>query len=336
MTRGGPSSPPHSGLQMSQRHAKEHYSNIVVPNNSPHPSHPPSPTFPLFEELPLPNLINHLDPNTLTGQHLISNRAASKEIEREEMADPFEVRMRFTSQLQHLNASVTSAQKAAHYALKHREMDEDLHSCILEQLERVSQSTIFLSNPSLPLTYCCIQNNMNNRANIMYFFEALCDRARHEAHPEFIRMMERDILRIIDLVAPDDGSGAANVKVVRKVLHSLQAKSYLNPQTVVELEDCIKDRDQIAGVHVAEGEEDDGKGRRHDKRQIEQRIEEDRERHKRLRESIWAVEPEGDHEFLRMLDDTSDVGDDDYIMAAEEADEKVRCAESHRLDMITS
>ena len=55
-----------------------------------------------------------------------------------DMADPFEVRMRFTNQLQHLNASVTSAQKAANYALKNREMDEDLHSCILEQLERVS------------------------------------------------------------------------------------------------------------------------------------------------------------------------------------------------------
>ena len=56
------------------------------------------------------------------------------------MADPFEVRMRFTSQLQHLNASVNSSQKAAHYALKHRDMDEDLHSCILEQIERVCTS----------------------------------------------------------------------------------------------------------------------------------------------------------------------------------------------------
>ncbi len=54
------------------------------------------------------------------------------------MADPFEVRMRFSSLLQHLNASITSSQKAAHYALKYRDMDEDLHSCILEQLERVS------------------------------------------------------------------------------------------------------------------------------------------------------------------------------------------------------
>ena len=53
------------------------------------------------------------------------------------MADPFEVRMRFTAQLQHLSASITSSQKAAHYALKYRDLDEDLHSCILEQLERV-------------------------------------------------------------------------------------------------------------------------------------------------------------------------------------------------------
>lgn len=53
------------------------------------------------------------------------------------MADPFEVRMKFSHQLQHLNASVTSAQKAAQYALRYKDMDEDLHSCILEQIERV-------------------------------------------------------------------------------------------------------------------------------------------------------------------------------------------------------
>lgn len=52
--------------------------------------------------------------------------------------DPFEVRVRFTGLLANLNASVTSATKAAQYAIKYREMDEDLHSCIIEQLERVS------------------------------------------------------------------------------------------------------------------------------------------------------------------------------------------------------
>lgn len=60
------------------------------------------------------------------------------------MTDPFEVRMRFTTQLQHLSAAVSSSQKVAQYALKYRDMDEDLHSCILEQLERVSKNVLWL------------------------------------------------------------------------------------------------------------------------------------------------------------------------------------------------
>lgn len=58
---------------------------------------------------------------------------------------------------------------------------------------------------------------MNNRANIMFFIKELCDMATREGHMEFVRMTQRDILKIIDAVAPSDGSGAANVKTVRKV-----------------------------------------------------------------------------------------------------------------------
>lgn len=51
----------------------------------------------------------------------------------------------------------------------------------------------------------------------MYFLEQLCDLAQREGHTKFIDMVQRDILHIIDAAAPADGSGAANVKVVRKV-----------------------------------------------------------------------------------------------------------------------
>ena len=51
----------------------------------------------------------------------------------------------------------------------------------------------------------------------MYFIEHLCDIAQRENHLEFVIMMQRDILRIIDAVAPSNGSGAANIKVVKKV-----------------------------------------------------------------------------------------------------------------------
>ncbi|KYG47992.1 hypothetical protein M433DRAFT_141451 [Acidomyces richmondensis BFW] len=211
------------------------------------------------------------------------------------MADPFEVRMRFTAQLQHLNASTTSAQKAAHYALKYSEFADDLHSCILEQLER---------------------NNMNIRANIMYFLPSLCDTAKDRGEWAYVRMMERDILRIVDAVAPDDGSGAANVKVVRKVLKVLEGKQYLQSQTVLELEECIMGRDHMGG-YAAQA------AIRLDKRQIEQRIEEDRERHKRAREGIWAIPQESsslreDAEFEKMMDEVSDVSEDDFVVTSEE------------------
>ncbi|KAL1636669.1 hypothetical protein SLS58_009724 [Diplodia intermedia] len=261
------------------------------------------------------------------------------------MADPFEVRMRFTSQLQHLNASVTSAQKAANYALKYRDMDEDLHSCILEQLERVREK----KNPRAAREEeggrkemgadgrVREQNNMNNRANIMYFIEHLCDVAQRESHLEFVRMMQRDILRVIDAVAPPDGSGAANVKVVRRVLAGLQSKQVLLPQTVQELEDCLKERDNNIADAVARspsaanGGGPPGSAKhtprgngavRLDKRQVEQRIEEDRERHKRLREVIWQVDPENDGEFEKLWEESSDVGEDDYIAAEEDAEER--------------
>ena len=51
----------------------------------------------------------------------------------------------------------------------------------------------------------------------MYFIEHFLDLANKEGYGEYVRMIQRDIIRVVDAVAPDDGSGAANVKVVRKV-----------------------------------------------------------------------------------------------------------------------
>ncbi|KAJ5150152.1 sporulation protein [Penicillium atrosanguineum] len=240
------------------------------------------------------------------------------------MVDPFEVRMRFTTQLQHLSASVTSSQKAAHYALKYRDLDEDLHSCILEQLER---------------------NNMNNRANIMSFIEHFCEMATKEDHLPYVRMIQRDILRVVDAVVPPDGTGAANVKHVRRVLSSLQGKEILSAEAVEEINAALKDREpHSAHLDFEQEEAPEGsaksktgtprnpktQGMRVDKRQIEQRIEEDRERNKRLRESMWAVSGDDTEEFSKMWDDMSDIGEDDFINAKEEAAERRRMLKAVR------
>jgi CTD kinase subunit gamma len=202
---------------------------------------------------------------------------------------------------------------------------------------------------------------MNSRANIMYFIEHFTDMATRENHMNYVRMIQRDILRIVDAVAPADGSGAANVKHVRRVLQGLQAKSILGQETVNEIDMGLKERETHAGHHLLDLEEPglengsgnggrgvgDGEGStaagsgsvaskeqgsagtgryngaiRVDKRQIEQRIEEDRERNKRLRESMWVVSGDDAGELSKFWDEVSDVGEDDYLGAEEEVIER--------------
>jgi len=120
-----------------------------------------------------------------------------------------------------------------------------------------------------------------------------------------------------------------------QVLGGLQQKDVLSPATVVELEECLKERDTVQGHSALSpaAEEDTptrngsphvnkGTGMmRANKRQIEQRIEEDRERHKRQRENIWAIKPEV-NEFMRLWDETSDIEEDDFLTAGEDALER--------------
>jgi CTD kinase subunit gamma len=289
------------------------------------------------------------------------------------MADPFEVRMRFTNLLTHLSASATASIKTAHFALKHRDMDEDLHSCILENLER--------------------GNNMNNRANIMYFLEHHADvNTRDGGHEPYVDMVRRDIARIVDAVA----QSGANVKVVRRVVTGLGEKGVLKADVVTVIETGLKEKEEKLGRLLGGDEEEDdnsgvaapsaaagsggvsgavaaavsakgqgdgdamdtfatgpgdglggggggggagdsarptprtgagqsGKGNgvsKVDKRAIEQRIEEDRERNKRLRESVWAVSGDDEQELDKMWEESTLIGRDEHVIADEEADER--------------
>ena len=283
------------------------------------------------------------------------------------MADPFEVRMRFTNLLTHLSASATASIKTAHFALKHRDMDEDLHSCILENLER--------------------GNNMNNRANIMYFLEHHADvNTRDGGHEPYVDMVRRDIARIVDAVA----QSGANVKVVRRVVTGLGEKGVLKADVVTVIETGLKEKEEKLGRLLGGDDEDDDDGSgvtapgsaatagiggasgavavaaaakgqgdgdamdtsatgpgdgagdsarptprtgagqsgkangvsKVDKRAIEQRIEEDRERNKRLRESVWAVSGDDEQELDKMWEESTLIGRDEHVIADEEADER--------------
>lgn len=247
------------------------------------------------------------------------------------MADPFEVRIKFTNLLTHLSASQTSSLKCAAYALKHRDMDEDLHSCILESLETGG-------------------TNMNNRANIMYFLEHFCEMASKEGHTAYVDMVRRDVARIVEAVVGRGSRGGvsgANIKVARRVVGDLGAKAVLDTAQVSEIDHLLKAWEGERTASAAEGDDEpnpkslpkEGKAARRegrtngvsrvDKRAIEQRIEEDRERNKRLRESVWAVEGTDQDELDKLWEETSDLNEDDYTRAKEEAAERAQFARYH-------
>jgi len=54
--------------------------------------------------------------------------------------DPFEARMEFLGLLGKLNASQHSILKVGNFALRNRNLYEDLYNCITEELEKVSGS----------------------------------------------------------------------------------------------------------------------------------------------------------------------------------------------------
>jgi CTD kinase subunit gamma len=120
-------------------------------------------------------------------------------------------------------------------------------------------------------------------------------------------------------------------------LIGLQNKGFLEHQAVTQIEDVIKERgtnDDDLGldspngdVEMSDAPASESKSRRRptthglDKRQVEQRIEEDRERHKRERERIWAVPKGDDAEMTKLWEETSDFGDDDDRLLTEEGDD---------------
>lgn len=168
---------------------------------------------------------------------------------------------------------------------------------------------------------------MNTRANIMFFIECLCEMAVKENTERgdgsamgYVRMLQRDILAVVECVVGEEG---ANVRVVRKVLQTLQGLGILMEDTVRELDAVLKSR-EVAHPFTSVTDESPRRNgsARMDKRQIEHRIEEDRERHKRLRESIWAVSGEDEKEMERLWEEASDIGEDDFVVGREDGEER--------------
>ncbi|TGZ84005.1 hypothetical protein EX30DRAFT_393538 [Ascodesmis nigricans] len=230
--------------------------------------------------------------------------------------DAFQCRIQFTRQLSSLTASAAAAKQCAQFALKNRDFDEDLFSVILETLQSSDTS-------------------MNVRVNVLFFIETLCDLSKNAEYDEYIKLVQRDLKAIVAAVATESTEGAVNLEAVKKIVRNLDEKGLVEGPTRRELKVLLNERQKWYSEHAdlssddesmtsdEEYERDPDRSKyRFSESVIQQRMEEDRERHKRLRENIWQIPPQLemslDPEFEKAWEEASDLNSDDFEIMREE------------------
>ncbi|KAI0090559.1 CTD kinase subunit gamma CTK3-domain-containing protein [Irpex rosettiformis] len=193
--------------------------------------------------------------------------------------DPFEVRMQFLTLLRRLNASQQSIQKVVGYALKYySQCGEDLWDCVVEESQKGS---------------------INNRMNILHMLDSLCEASLlAKSQPAFAKAegltatpslyvdyVSRDLGKIVEAVVPVGREGLPNLMNTKQILESWRAKRVIEPQKIEEVITLLDSRNAA----VDNSADPQAKPTNALPRQeIFKRIEEDRERHKRLRERRWV------------------------------------------------
>ncbi|KAI5120164.1 hypothetical protein M0805_008431 [Coniferiporia weirii] len=228
--------------------------------------------------------------------------------------DPFEVRMQFLTLLRRLNASQQSIQKVVAYALKYfSRCGEDLWDCLVEE---------------------CQKGSINARINILYLLDALCEtsllsKATSSSSSAFyVDFVSRDLAKIVEYVVPEGREGLINLTSATQILDNWRTKRIIDPQKVDEV--LAKLDGQKAAMHaestdgVPSFSNGDGEGDHphasstFSRNEIFKRIEEDRERHKRLRERRW-VQPIAHNPHAQLLSQLATFAPDPDAEAASPA-----------------
>jgi len=201
--------------------------------------------------------------------------------------DPFEVRMHFLNLLKGLNASQQSIGKVVRYALKYfQKCGDDLWECIEEE---------------------CQKGTLNTRINILYMLDSLCEsslvaygalQSQSQSHPStsgaaaamqiqkepfYIGFVRKDLFKLVDMVVPEGREGLANLMSTTQILQTWRTKRVFEPSLIDEVMQMLERRKEH--MHDMSSISHSTMLNRNE---ITKRIEEDRERHKRLRERRWV------------------------------------------------
>ncbi|BGO92784.1 hypothetical protein NBRC10512_007903 [Rhodotorula toruloides] len=190
--------------------------------------------------------------------------------------DPFEVRMEFISLVSKLTSSVLSISKVASFALKHAaKCSDDIWDCYVDEIAHA---------------------NLNARVNLLYLLDALLDKegpkgvsrgaeASAVGLGSYRVLVERDLGKVVGHVVPETREGILNWMSVQQVLRSWKTRRLLDAEVLEQVTEELENRK--TALHDASA--DSSALANFSKNDILRRIEDDRERHKRLKERIWVL-----------------------------------------------
>ena len=184
--------------------------------------------------------------------------------------DPFQVRLRFVSALHRVNASLPTIQKALSFIVEYGpHMHSELWECILDE---------------------CKSGSINRRMNLLFLIDAIFtdETLSPTIRTLFRHYLERDLYLLFDLAVPEGRWDALlNVPAAGKIVTAWKARFVLDQSVLEDVETLLQVRK--AALYSMSPERRDltllGPS------DMQRRIEEDRERHKRLRERAWILPP---------------------------------------------
>ncbi|KAF8437275.1 CTD kinase subunit gamma CTK3-domain-containing protein [Boletus edulis BED1] len=163
----------------------------------------------------------------------------------------------------------------------------------------------------------CQKGSINHRINILYFLDSLCESsllakahqpipAESSSHAKqantsfYVDYVSRDLRQIVECVVPVGRQGLPNLTSTKQILENWRTKRIIEPQRVDEVMQVLTSRQTqptessvaSAPALTSQPPPSRGPGAGNDahlsRGEIFKRIEEDRERHKRLRERRWV------------------------------------------------
>ncbi|KAN0063529.1 hypothetical protein ACQY0O_003976 [Thecaphora frezii] len=180
--------------------------------------------------------------------------------------DPFQLRLDFLSLLKRLTANTTTYAAPLQFLTCHLSSSSDLWSCLLDTFPTVR-----------PL----------NRLNLLYLISSLfTDRSYSTSavRETYAPLLRRDLEAIVDYLVPEARwEGLVNCDPTLHVVRTWRTERVVGDEMVRNIEARLEQR-RTKVQSLGEGERGEW-----NEQDIIRRVEEDRERHKRQRETHWQL-----------------------------------------------